>query len=61
MATVPLARAEVADLLDRMLERTSAITLDEAHHGPKGARKVEYEASYIIRGLANPHVRFAPR
>ncbi|HMP56595.1 MAG TPA: cytochrome P450 [Novosphingobium sp.] len=60
-AGAPLARAEVAVLLDRMLEHTSAITLDEAHHGPAGARKVEYEASFIIRGLANLHVQFAPR
>lgn len=57
-AGAPLARAEVAVLLDRLLEHTRAITLDEAHHGPAGARTIAYEPSYIIRGLANLHVRF---
>ena len=57
-AGAPLARAEVAVLLDRLLEHTSAITLSEEHHGPLGARTIEYEASYIIRGLAKLFVRF---
>ena len=57
----PLARAEVRVLLDRFLEHTSAITLSEAHHGPSGDRKLDYEASYIIRGLERLHVELAPR
>lgn len=60
-AGAPLARAEVAVLLDRLLEHTRAITLDEAHHGPAGARKIDYEPSYIIRGLANLHVQLEPK
>jgi cytochrome P450 len=59
-AGAPLARAEVSVLLDRMLEHTSAITLDEARHGPAGARRLSYEPSYIIRGLADLYVKFAP-
>lgn len=59
-AGAPLARAEVNVLLDRILEHTSSVTLSEAHHGAKGARTIEYEASYIIRGLAELHVKFAP-
>jgi cytochrome P450 len=59
-AGAPLARAEVAVILDRFLEHTSAITLDEAHHGPAGARRIAYEPSYIIRGLAELHVKFTP-
>lgn len=58
-AGAPLARAEVAVLLDRFLEHTSAITLDEARHGPAGSRTIEYEPSYIIRGLANLHIKLA--
>lgn len=58
-AGAPLARAEVAVILDRFLEHTSAITLDEAHHGPAGSRTIEYEPSYIIRGLANLHIKAA--
>ncbi|WP_404482591.1 cytochrome P450 [Novosphingobium sp. BL-52-GroH] len=59
-AGAPLARAEVAVILDRFLDQTSAITLDEAHHGPAGARRLAYEPSFIIRGLAELHVKFAP-
>ncbi len=55
-AGAPLARKEVAVLYDRLLEHTSDIRLSEAHHGPKGARRIDYEPSYIIRGLANLHV-----
>ena len=58
-AGAPLGRAEVAVILDRFLEHTSAITLDEAHHGPAGNRTIEYEPSYIIRGLANLHIKVA--
>lgn len=58
-AGAPLARAEVAVILDRFLEHTSAITLDEARHGPAGSRTIEYEPSYIIRGLANLHIKLA--
>lgn len=60
-AGAPLARKEVAILYDRLFEHTSDIRLSEAHHGPKGARKIDYEPSYIIRGLANLHVEFIPR
>lgn len=60
-AGAPLARKEVAVLYDRLLEHTSDIRLSEAHHGPKGARRIDYEPSYIIRGLANLHVEFVPK
>ncbi len=55
-AGAPLARKEVAVLYDRLLEHTSEIRLSETHHGPKSARRIDYEPSYIIRGLANLHV-----
>lgn len=60
-AGAPLARAEVTVLLDRLLEHTSAIRLSEAHHGKAGERTIDYEPSFIIRGLAELHVEFAPR
>lgn len=56
----PLARVEVAVIFDRFLELTSAIRLSEAHHGAADARRIDYEPSYIIRGLANLHVEFEP-
>lgn len=58
-AGAPLARAEVAVILDRFLDHTRAMTLNEARHGPAHARRIDYEPSYIIRGLANLHVKLA--
>ncbi len=60
-AGAPLARAEVAVLLDRLLEHTSAITLSEAHHDTPRNRRFDYEPSFIIRGLDQLHVEFAGR
>ncbi|MCB2074720.1 MAG: cytochrome P450 [Novosphingobium sp.] len=60
-AGAPLARAEVAVIMDRFFEHTSSIDLSEQHHGPKGDRRIDYEPSYIIRGLANLHVELTPR
>lgn len=59
-AGAPLARAEVAVAFDRFLEHTSDISLDEAHHGPAGNRTLNYDASYIIRGLSQLHVKLTP-
>jgi cytochrome P450 len=56
----PLARAEVRVLFDRLFERTSAMSISEAHHGPAGSRKLDYEPSYIVRGLTRLHVDLAP-
>jgi cytochrome P450 len=60
-AGAPLARVEVRVLFERLLEHTSAITLSEKHHGPPDNRTLDYEASYIIRGLENLHVKLEPR
>jgi cytochrome P450 len=51
-----LARAEVRVILERLLAQTSRIALSEAHHGPPGKRELNYEPSYIIRGLESLHV-----
>lgn len=59
-AGAPLARAEVAVLMDRLLEHTSQIEMSEEHHGPPGNRTIEFEPSYIIRGLDNLHVSLTP-
>jgi cytochrome P450 len=60
-AGAPLARVEVRVILEKFLEHTSDIDLDEKTHGPRGARNLEYEPSFIIRGLANLHLKLAPR
>ena len=56
----PLARAEVRVLFDRLLERTSGMSISEAHHGPAGNRHFDYEPSYIVRGLTRLHVELTP-
>ena len=56
----PLARAEVRVMLDRLLDKTSSITLSSEHHGEQGNRRLDYEPSYIIRGLEHLYVDLAP-
>lgn len=56
----PLARIELSILIDRFLEYTSKIELDEADHGPSGDRRLSYEPSFIIRGLKNLHLKLTP-
>ena len=56
-----LARAEVRVILDILLAETSRISLSEAEHGPAGARRLHYEASYIVRGLEALHIELTPR
>lgn len=60
-AGAPLARVEVRVLFERLLEHTSEITISEEHHGPADNRDLNYEASYIIRGLEKLHVDLKPR
>ncbi len=59
-AGAPLARAEVKILLERFFQHTADISLSEEKHGPRGDRTLEYEPSFIIRGLANLHVDLKP-
>ena len=59
-AGAPLARVEVRVVLEKFLEHTSDIDLDEAVHGPRGARNLDYEPSFIIRGLANLKLKLTP-
>jgi cytochrome P450 len=55
-AGAPLARLEVAEIIEQFLAHTSHIGLSAAHHGPPGQRRLDYEPSYIIRGLARLHL-----
>jgi cytochrome P450 len=56
----PLARAEVRIILDRFLAHTSEITLSEDQHGKPGNRRLDYEPSFIIRGLVKLHIELKP-
>ena len=59
-AGAPLARVEVRIILEKFLEYTFSIDLDEAKHGSRGNRHLEYEPSFIIRGLAELHLKLTP-
>ncbi len=54
----PLARTEVKVSLNRILDRMRNIRLSEEHHGAAGARRFEYEPTYILRGLRRLHLEF---
>ncbi|MBU9762531.1 cytochrome P450 [Mycobacterium sp. TNTM28] len=56
----PLARAEAKVVIQRLLASTSAIQIDEAHHGAADARRYDYVPTYILRGLTDLHVTLAP-
>jgi hypothetical protein len=58
-AGAALARAEVRIILEKFLEHTSRIDLVEQKHGPRDNRNFDYEASFIIRGLADLHLTLA--
>lgn len=52
----PLARAEVKIMLERLIEHTSDFQISEEKHGKPGNRKLQYEPSFIIRGLDFLHL-----
>ena len=59
-AGAPLARAEVRIILEKFLAHTSHIELVEEKHGPRHNRNFDYEASFIIRGLSQLHLKLTP-
>jgi cytochrome P450 len=59
-AGAPLARVEVRIILECFLKHTSSIDLDEARHGPRGQRVLDFEPSFIIRGLTELHLKLTP-
>ncbi len=58
-AGAPLARVEVRVILEKFLSCTSKIELDPAQH-PGGIGDLVYEPSFIIRGLAEMHLKLTP-
>jgi len=56
----PLARAETRVGLERLLDRTSNITINESKHGPANDRRYKYIPTYILRGLTELHLQFTP-
>jgi len=56
----PLARAEGRISLERIFDRTADTRISTAKHGPAGARRYEYEPTYLLRGLRELHVEITP-
>ena len=56
----PLARAESKIALERILERTRDLSLDETFHGPAENRQFFYEPTWVLRGMRRLHLRFNP-
>lgn len=55
-----LARAEGRVTINRLLDRTSDITISEAAHGPADARRYDYLPTYFLRGLLSLTLDFTP-
>jgi cytochrome P450 len=58
-AGAPLARVEVRVIMEKFLETTSKIELDLERH-PNGISDLNYEPSFIIRGLDKMHIKLTP-
>jgi cytochrome P450 len=56
----PLARREVVVSIERLLARMGNIRLSDEQHGPEGARRFDYEPTYILRALRHLHLEFDP-
>ena len=54
----PLARAETRVGLERLLDRTTDISISESKHGPAESRNYQYIPTYILRGLTELHLEF---
>ncbi len=46
--------------IERLLDRTSDISISEAEHGPADARRYQYVPTFILRGLTQLHLEFTP-
>jgi cytochrome P450 len=57
----PLARVESRIIFEKLFEHTSHIDYDEAVHGKPGNLKLDYESSFIIRGLEKMQLTLTPR
>jgi cytochrome P450 len=56
----PLARLETRVSIERLLNRTSQISISEEHHGPADARNYRYMPTYILRGLTKLYLDLTP-
>ena len=54
----PLARSEARITVERLLDRTTDIRINEAVHGPAGSRRYDYMKTSMFRGLISLHLDF---
>ena len=54
----PLARSEARITVERLLDRTTGIRINEAAHGPAGSRRYDYMKTSMFRGLTSLHLDF---
>lgn len=59
-AGAPLARAEVRILMEKLFQHTAHIALDETVHGAPGNRRLQFDPSFIVRGLASLEIKLTP-
>lgn len=57
-AGAPLARVEGQITINRLLDRTSELRINEAKHGPASSRQYRYELTFLLRGLTELHIEF---
>ncbi|OBI95497.1 cytochrome P450 [Mycobacterium sp. 1465703.0] len=59
-AGAPLARVEGQVTINRLLDRTREIRINEAKHGTPVNREYGYESTFLLRGLTELHIEFSP-
>jgi cytochrome P450 family 150 subfamily A5 len=57
----PLARSETRITIERMLDRTTDIRINEAAHGPAGNRHYDYLQTHMFHGIATLTLDFTVR
>lgn len=54
----PLARSEARITIERLLDRTSDIRINEEAHGPAGSRHYDYLKTHMFHGIATLQLDF---
>jgi cytochrome P450 len=57
----PLARSETRITVERLLDRTTDIRINEAAHGPAGSRRYEYLPTHMFHGIRSLTLDFTVR
>ena len=57
----PLARSETRITIERLLDRTTDIRINEEAHGPAGSRRFDYMRTHMFHGINTLHLDFTVR